>query len=85
MNKLSDKQVKDQAKAEIQELIAMLEGSLTASGWDSPAGQIEFLIDICIEPTVETLRELASQAENPSAYRPGLPPGIELPGLHEPV
>ena len=85
MSKLSDKQVKDQAQAEIRQLIAMLEGSLDASGWDNPAGQIEFLIGICIEPTVETLRQLASQAENPSAYQPGIPPGIELPGLRETV
>ena len=85
MNKLSDKQVKDQAQAEIRQLIAMLQGSLSASGWSRPASQIEFLIGICIEPTVETLTELASQAENPSVYQPGIPPGIELPGLHEPV
>ena len=85
MKTLSDKQVKDQGKAEIEQLIAMLEDSLTASGWDSPASQIEFLIGVCIEPTVEALRQLASQAENPSVYQPGIPPGIELPGLHEPV
>ena len=85
MNKLSDKQVKDQAQAEIRQLIAMLQGSLDASGWKSPASQIEFLLGVCIEPTVETLRQLASQAENPSAYQPGIPPGIELPGLRETV
>ena len=83
MSKLSDREVKNQTTAEIQQPIAMLEGSLTAGGWDSPAGQIDFLLNECIEPVASKLQELRDQAESPSGYRPGIPEGMDLPGLHE--
>ena len=85
MNKLSDREVRKQAQAEIRQLIAMLEGSLTASGWDNPVSQIEFLLDVCVGPTVESLKELVARAERPSGYRPGIPEGVALPGAHEQV
>jgi hypothetical protein len=81
---MDDHELRQLARAEIENLAAILEGSLSASGWENPADQIDFILSICIEPAVEELRKLWAQAEEPCRIGE-IPELVSLPDLHEPV
>jgi len=76
--------LRQRAKERIGDLIVELAGALDANGWENPAGQIEFVLAVLLNPAISELSLLVQEADEPSGFGE-IPEDVSLPDLHESV